>query len=151
MGDARRPPDPGPRGFGARELGAGAVVGGDAGRSGELLGAAGAMGDVADDTGDRVLVHCVRGAPAEHGEGPGEEEVPRRGVRPARFLERLEKSRGVQAQGDQERSAGIVGAHRVLRAAVGVLGDQPAGEFGNTFGGSMAQEHRGCSYPVQLK
>ncbi|CAI0442358.1 unnamed protein product [Linum tenue] len=151
MGDARRPGDPGPGGIGAGELGAGAVVGGGAGRSGELLGSAGAVGDPADDTGDRVLVHCVRGAPAEHGEGPGEEKVPRRGVRPARVLERPEKARGVQAQGDQERPAGVVGVRRVLRAAVGVPGDRPAGEFGDPFGGSVAQEHRGCCYPVQLK
>ncbi|CAI0410595.1 unnamed protein product [Linum tenue] len=150
MGHARRPGDSGPGGVGPGELGAGPVVGGGAGRSGQLLGPAGSVGNPADHTGDRVPVNRVRGAPAEHGEGPGEEEVPRRRVRPARLLQGPEEVRGVQAQGDQERPAGVAGVRRVLRAAVGVPGDRPAGELGDSLGGSVAQEHRRCSYPLQL-
>ena len=84
-GCAARSVDPG--GAGVRQLGGGAEVGGDAGRTGDVPGQSGALGHPADNPGGGGPGAGIRGVAEERGGGLGEEEVPGRPVRPAGVLE----------------------------------------------------------------
>ncbi|GFY84544.1 chlorophyll a-b binding protein 6 [Actinidia rufa] len=87
--------NPGSGGIGTGQLGESARVGSDPRRPSHLLGTTGAMGDPPDHPGHRIPRHRLRGAPTQHGEGHGEEEVPRWSLRPARLLQGPRKVRGV--------------------------------------------------------
>jgi hypothetical protein len=147
LGHACRPRDPGAGSSGPGQLGEGAGVGGRPRRAGHVPGRPGAVGHAADHPGDRVRGHRLRRAPAHHGEGPREEEVPRRRLRPARLLQGPRQVRGVQAQGDQERPPRHAGLRRLLRPAVGVPRHRPAGEPRLPPRRPVAQQHRRHHHP----